>query len=375
MKHVLGLINLYEPAELVQELTGHRPLAAVPFGGRYRLIDFILSNMVNSGIRNIGVLTYTNYRSLMDHLRSGKEWDLARKHQGLFMLPSNQNPNLPYSPKGEGDIEQIYAHIDYLNHAREEYVVIAGGTVVANINLADMFLYHAKTGADVTLAYQPHCYISSRDYRHCSFLEIMPDGRVTAVLLSHNVVTQPPMSLRIYLLRKTLLLKIVERCLVRGESSFIRDGLVRNLDSLKVYGYPVNGHAAVINSLYSYYHQSLALLEPAVWNDLFQRDRPIYTKIKDEAPTRYRPGSISRNCLVANGCTIEGQIENSILFRGVHVHPGAVVKNSVIMQKTEIGANSVVDTVICDKDVKVTAGKALKGEGNYPIIIKKGMVI
>ena len=373
MKGVLGLVNLYENEELLRELTYNRPLAAIPFAGRYRVIDFILSNMVNSGIRNVGILAYTNYRSLMDHLRSGKEWDLARKRDGLFILPSNQAQGRIRS--SEGDIEQMYSHFDYIRRSKEKYILVSGSAMVANIQFGGMLDYHLQTGADVTVVYQPGCRLEGQDYRHCSFIQVDADGRVSDAALSHNAGTDQQMSMRMFLMERKLFIDIVERCVLKGDHSFVKDGLIRNLGSLKIYGYPFNGYVAVINSVFGYYRHSLALLQPEVWQNLFQRDNPVYTKIKDEAPTNYRQGAKAANSMVANGCVIEGTVENSILFRGVHVLPGATVRNSIIMQKCEVGQGATLDTVILDKDVRIGPGRAIKGETAYPIIIRKGTVI
>lgn len=373
MKRVLGLINLFENEDLLRELTQNRPLAAIPFAGRYRIIDFILSNMVNSGIRNVGMLAYSNYRSLMDHLRSGKEWDLARKRDGLFILPSNQAPGRIRS--GEGDIEQMYSHFDYFKRSKEQYVLIAGSSMVANIQFGGMLDFHRQTGADVTVLYQPGCRLEGQDYRHCSFIKAEADGRISDAAVSHDSGSNQQMSMRVYLMERKLFMDIVERCMLKGEHNFIKDGLIRNLGQLKIYGYPFQGHVAVINSVFGYYHHSLSLLQPEIRQSLFSRNNPIYTKIKDEAPTNYRLGAKANNSLVANGCVIEGTVENSILFRGVHIRPGASVRNCVIMQKCDIGSGASLDTVICDKDVKIGPGRAIKGEIAYPIIIRKGTVI
>lgn len=373
MKDVLGLINLYENEELLRELTHSRPLAAIPFAGRYRVIDFILSNMVNSGIRNVGILTYTNYRSLVDHLRSGKEWNLARKREGLFLLPPNQvSGKLRGS---EGDIEQMYSHLDYIRSSKEQYVLVTGSSMVANIQFAGMLDFHRQTGADITVLYQPECQFEGHDYRHCTFIKLEADGRVSDAAFSHDPSAGKQMSMKIYLMKKQLFIDLVERCMLKGKHGFVKDAITHNLDTLKVYGYPFNGHVSIINSIFGYYHNSLALLQPSVSQELFQRGNPIYTKVKDEAPANYRPGAKVANSLVANGCIIEGSVENSILFRGVHVHAGASIKNCVIMQKCEIGPGASLDTVICDKDVKVGAGRGVKGDSAYPIVIRKGTVI
>jgi glucose-1-phosphate adenylyltransferase len=373
MKRVLGLINLFENEDLLRELTPNRPLAAIPFAGRYRVIDFILSNMVNSGMRNVGILAYSNFRSLMDHLRSGKEWDLARKRDGLFILPSNQAPGRIRS--AEGDIEQMYSHFDYFKRSKEQYVLVSGSSMVANIQFGGMLNFHRQTGADVTVLYQPGCHLEGQDYRNCSFFQVEADGRVSDAAVSHNPGSDQQMSMRMYLLEKKLFMDIVERCVLKGEHNFVKDGLIRNLGQLKIYGYPFNGYVAVINSVFGYYHHSLAMLRPEVWKNLFPRDNPVYTKVKDEAPTNYRMGAKASNSMIANGCIIEGTVENSILFRGVKVHPGASVRNCVIMQKCDIGPGASLDTVICDKDVKIGPGRAIKGDIAYPIIIRKGTVI
>lgn len=373
MKGVLGLINLYENEELLRELTLNRPVAAIPFAGRYRVIDFILSNMVNSGIRNVGILAYSNYRSLMDHLRSGKEWDLARKRDGLFILPSNQAQGGFHL--GGGDIEHMYSHFDYIKRSKEKYILIAGSSMVANIQFNGLLEHHIATGADVTVVYKPACQLVGQDYRNCSFFRVSESGRVTDAAVSPRDGEELALSMRMYLMEKRLFMDIVERCILKGEHYFIKDGLIQNLGRLNICGYPFTGYVAAINSAYAYYQHSLELLLPTVWQDLFSRNNPVYTKIKDEAPTNYRPGAQVTNSVVANGCVIEGTVENCVLFRGVRIERGAIVRNSVIMQKCDIGEGACLDTVICDKDIRIGAGRTLKGETAYPVIIRKGAVI
>lgn len=372
MKSVLGLINLYENDELLRELTHNRPLAAIPFAGRYRLIDFVLSNMVNSGIRNVGVLACANYRSLMDHLRSGKEWDLARKRDGLFILPSSQ---IQDGYRLGGDIDHIYSHLDYIQRSMEKYILIAGSSMVANIHFDGLLEQHVATGADITVVYQPSRRLPGNDYRNCTFIRVGGDRRVVDAALSQNDGEDQQMSMRIFLMEKKLFMDIVERCVLKGEHDFVKDGLIRNLDRLKIYGYPFSGYVGVINSVFGYYRHSLELLKPLVWQDLFNRANPVYTKVKDEAPANYRPGAKVANSLVANGCVIEGTVQNSVLFRGVHIGPGAAVVNSVVMQNVDIARGACLDTVICDKDVHISPDRTLKGETAYPVIIRKGAVI
>lgn len=371
MVNALGIISVNENESLLKDITSHRSLAAVPFGGRYRLIDFVLSSMVNSGIHNVGVLVRNKYRSLTDHLRSGKDWDLARKHEGLFLLP----PGYSYSPWGlPGELENLYYNLDYLQNSRQKYAVFSGSNIVCNIDYRQALNFHEKKQADITILYKEQ-NIKSDDFTQCTVLDVEPDGKVTNIKMNPAKVTGNKISLEMYIVERKLLIDLVDTCIACGGTDFVKDGLIKNLDKLKVYGYQHPGYVARIHSVQSYYKHSLDLLKPEIWQELFLKSGRIYTKVKDEAPAKYNESSQVSNVLVANGCVVAGKVENSILFRGVKVHKGAYIRNSIIMQKTEIGENAVIEDVICDKDVRVTKGKRLKGELSYPLVIKKGMVI
>ncbi|VBB05044.1 nucleotide-diphospho-sugar transferases [Lucifera butyrica] len=372
MKDVMGIINLNEEEEFFRELTEHRPVAAVPFGGRYRLIDFILSNMINSGIPNVGILVKKeNDRSLMDHLRSGKEWDLARKRDGLFLLP----PGHSHSNSGimPGDLRHFYTHFDYIQKSRQKYVIIGSSNMIANMDFRPVFQYHLQQKADVTLLYKT--MLPDADFMNCTSVKIAADGRVTGMelhplrIISHNI------AMGMYIMEKAVLLNLIDAAISRGGSDFVRDGIMRNLDQFKVLGYAHEGYMARIHSVRSYYQQSMALLETDIWRNLFTRPGLIYTKVKDEAPARYKDTSRVKKSLIADGSVIEGQVENSILFRAVKVHKGAVIRNSILMQKVDVGENAALENMICDKEVYITAGKKLRGEINFPLVVRKGMVV
>lgn len=371
MQNVMGIVNLNENEELLREITGHRPLAAVPFAGRYRIIDFILSSMVNSGIQNVGILVQHKYRALMDHLRSGKEWDLARKRDGLFILPPVQSM---FGRGVKGDIENFYGNLDYIKSSRQQYVIITGSGMVCNINYRKAYQFHENTKADVTMIYKEQDP-DKDDFCQCTLIECDAAGMVTDIAVNPAKAISGKVSMEMYIMSKDLLMDLVSGCNARGGTDLLRDGLMKNLGKLKIYGYAYKGFLARIYSISSYYQHSLELLKSDKWQELFLKSGPVYTKVKDEAPVKYKESADVRNAMIANGCVIEGTVENSILFRGVTVRRGAHIKNSIIMQKCDIGENAKIENVICDKDVSISAGKWLKGEPAYPMVIEKGTAI
>ncbi len=374
MKDVLGIINLHENEELLKELTRQRPLAAVPFGGRYRLIDFVLSNMVNSGITNVGILVKHKYRSIMDHLRSGKEWDLARKRDGLFVLPPPDHTHYANSIY-KGDLEHFHTHIDFLQRSSQGFVIIAGSHTVYNTDYREALRYHQEKQADITIMYKTEPPAPGKQFSLATALTVGGDGRVTDINVSTGRIAGGDISLETFIMRKELLLQIIEDCIARGEYDFVKEGIVKRLGRLRIFGCPFAGYMAKINTVPAYFQANMDLLRPEVWQDLFLKSGQVYTKVKDEPPANYRDQAAVSNVLVANGCVIEGRVENSLLFRSVKVHRGAYVNNCVIMQKGEIGPNAVLENVICDKDVKISAAKRMIGDKNYVMVIEKGMIV
>lgn len=372
MKRVMGIINLYESEAAIQEITVHRPLAAVPFAGRYRLIDFVLSSMVNSGIQNVGILLKSKSRSLMDHLRSGKEWDLARKSDGLFILPSDGAS--AEAGKGQGDVESFHHHLDYIESSRQQYALVSGSHFVCNMNYRKVLQFHENTGADITIVYK-ELDPANDDLSGCTVLETASDGRVADLAVNPARYSSSKVSLAMYLLRKELLMDLISGCYARGGVDLLKDGIIKNLVHLNVYGYQYCGFVARIHSVSSYYRHNMELLRPDKWQELFVKSGLIYTKVKDAVPAKYQEQAQVSNVMIANGCVIEGKVENSVLFRDVRVDKGACIRNSIIMQKCQIGENALIENVICDKDVVITTGKWLKGDQNYPLVIEKGTVI
>ena len=371
MQNVMGIINLNDGQELLTELTKGRPFAAIPFGGRYRMIDFILSNMVNSGMQNVGILVQDKYRALMDHLRSGKEWDLARKRDGLFILPPGKSQHSGDNERG--NVEKFYNNLDYIESSRQQYVLIAGSHIICNFSYRKAFKFHQDVGADITLLYKE--YGGNEELKPSGIIECQGDGLITDIAINPSKPISRKVSLEMYIMKKELLVDLIKNCQARGGLDFIKDILIKNSNTLKVYGYQYKGYAARIDCVKSYYKHNMELLKPEKWEELFFKSGLVYTKVKDEAPVKYKENARVSNALIANGCIIEGCVENSILFRGVTVSKGAYIKDSIVMQKCDIAEDAVIENVICDKNVRITRGKWLKGEKNYPLVIEKGTVI
>lgn len=363
MKDVMGLIKLTEKDEYISQLTYDRTVAAIPFGGRYRLIDFVLSNMVNAGIRNVGVLTQKKYRSLMEHLRLGKEWDLHRKRDGLFMLPPDNNG---CSAGSFGDCNMLKTHLDYLNKSEQKYVIITSSNVICNLDFQKAVAYHKATEADVTVIYSEEQVLPKSMFL-CTGLEIDEDNRITKI----GTEESKNISLEMYIMSKNLLIEIIGKCTTAEQYNLINNYLEDNINRLKILGYIHEGYTARINTTADYFYHSMELLKPPVWEELFYRHGLIYTKMKDEAPTKYSETAQVYNSLLASGCQIEGKVENSILFRDVKVERGAHVKDSIILPKVKIESGAQVENVILDKEAIITADKLLQGERKSPIVIKR----
>lgn len=369
MRRMMGVINLVNEPDELEELTYSRCVASVPFGSRYRLIDFTLSNMVNSGIENVAVFTQHKYRSLMDHLGSGKEWDLDRKRGGLFILPAVLNEPTGIS---RGDLYQFYSHRDYFYRAREEYVIITRSQMICNIDYNAVLDYHLEKNADITAVYKKADDNECAKFRRMAIKE---DGRVTVIEDHTGRLRTDNISLEMYVMSKELLLDMVESCLAQGYDHLDRDGIMKNIEKLGVYGYLHEGHTGIVNTIQSYYKHSMQLLNPNILRELFFQNNLIYTKIKDEPPVRFAENAMARNSLIANGCIIEGKVENSILFRGVKIRKGAYVKNSIILQNGQIEENVIIENAILDKDVFISRGRVLSGDKQAPFIASKTKVI
>lgn len=376
---VAGLVfsNIHD--RNIPELTHKRTMASVPFGGRYRLVDFTLSNMVNADIYKVGIITHYNYQSLVDHLEAGKDWDLARRSGGLKILPpyitAYDNTTVstrPYSSR----LEALMGAYNFISKCSEEYIVLSDCDIVCNIDLKDVIDFHISHGADITIVTK-NLYLSPEAARNCTLVDSDSNGRITGLI--HNPTSMAgfmDLCLNIFVLRREYLQSIVLDSLARGYKSFTKDIIAANKESMKFMKYEYDGYFAAMNTVEGYYKSSMDLLRPDVRDCIFGiKTRPILTKVKNSAPTKYMGNASVKNSLIADGCVIEGVVENSILFRGVHVGKGSVVKNSIVMQDSTIGDDVTLNCVIADKNVVVKDGRVLSGHETHPFCISKGAVI
>ncbi|HOJ81237.1 MAG TPA: glucose-1-phosphate adenylyltransferase subunit GlgD [Clostridiales bacterium] len=369
MTNTMGLILSGWKKPALKDLSYKRSVSAIPFGGKYRAIDFILSNMVNSGIKNVGVLTQYSFRSLMDHLGSGKEWDLDRRYDGLFIFP----PTVSDEESGwyKGSADAMYHNLSFLKRSNEEYVVIAQGNGIFKMQMGDMLQYHIDKNADITLAYRRMYDYTAEELSGLGIIRIDEDSRITDLQEKPLNPQSDLASIGVYMLRRTLLISLIEECIAHGNYDFVKDIMIRKLDRLNIYGYEFRGYWRSISSVRNYYRCSMEVLDPEIREELFIRNGKIYTKVKDEAPAKYNEEAEVTNSIVADGCFIEGTVENSVLFRGVTVAKGAVVRNSIIMQGSVIEPDAVVEYAILDRNVVLTRGKYLKGDTDYPVVVSK----
>ncbi|MDQ0195197.1 glucose-1-phosphate adenylyltransferase subunit GlgD [Paenibacillus wynnii] len=367
MKQLMGVINLDHELDNLNELTYFRSGAAVPFASRYRLIDFVLSNMMRADLESVGLFVRRKYRSLMDHLGDGKSWDMNRKHGGLFILPPDWNDPTDTSL---GDLQHFHNNLDFFKRASAKYVVFSGTQHITTMDIEDMYKYHLEKGADVTVVYKKVDQLQP-EHDLCQRVEVDEHNNVIGI---HHEKDHHNLYLDMFIMEKALFLEKVKYSIAHGESYFFRDVIQKNRHNLKIAGYEYKGYHAVINSLESYYKNSLELLEPDNYFSLF-KENPVQTKIKYEAPTRYLESADVSNSLIANGCIIAGKVENSVIFRGVQVRKGARITNSVIMQKCVIDENAVIENVIMDKDVHLSKDRILVGDHRRPFVIAKSSKI
>ena len=364
----LGLIfsNIHDSS--VPELTSKRTVASIPFGGRYRLIDFALSNMVNSDVNKVGVITKSNYRSLMDHVGSGKDWDLARHYGGLFILPpfDNQGASL-YTTR----LEALTNVIGFLSQSTEDYVIMSDSDMVCNIDFRPIIKNHVKNNADLTLVYVKKKRKESGGKMN-TFFTLDGDRIVDATFDSKeedvNLYTN------ICIIGRNLLINLIEEALSHGSSHFVKDVLIPHIKTLRVYGHRHIGYYEEMTSLQKYYTESMKFLDRETREEVF-RKASVYTKVKDSIPTHYGDNCIAKNSLIADGCEIEGEVYDSIIFRGVKVEKGAVIRNCILMQNTIIGENATLNCIITDKNTIIREKRNLSGCETHPFFIGKGSVI
>ena len=373
--NAIGIIfpNSYD--NLVPELAGDRLMASIPFAGRYRIIDFLLSSLANCGISNIAIVVRENYHSLMDHLGSGRAWDLLRKNGGLSIFPPYAEKNMKvYS----GRVEALESILPYLKCKKEKYVIMMDANIAVDFDFNAMLAEHIESGADVTVAYTeqeiPAELIRAGVHGDMYYTLKLDDGRVRRIFMNSEMCGKQNLSMNIYIMDREALIDKIHAAFVRGYSYFERDILAPRLEKYNIRGYKYDGYYARICGLKSYFDENMKLLDDENLDALFTGGQ-IYTKIRDDNPTRYINGCKTKNNLVADGCVIEGDVENCVLFRGVKIAKGAKIRNSVLMQDTVVNAGARLDYVVTDKNVTIEVGQELKGTDTQLFYVAKGHTV
>jgi glucose-1-phosphate adenylyltransferase len=375
---VAGLIfsNIHNSS--LPELTSVRTIASVPFGCRYRLIDFPLSAMVNSGITKIGVIAHNNYQSLMDHIGTGKDWDLARRSGGIRILPpyiasyNSVNGGRLYTTR----LEALMGVMHFITKCTEEHIVLSDCDNVCSVALKDLIKSHEKNGADMTILTRSVKNGDVRPSEDATIVDFDDNGRVINLSACTKKDGEAEISTNIIVANRSFLLDIINDAAAHGYTRFYLEAIANRLEHAKINAYHFDGEFLQIGSLVSYYQASMKLLDTETRNELLNTpEKMVYTKLRNSAPTVYQSGSSVKNSLIADGCCIEGTVENSIIFRGVHVSRGTVVKNSILLQDTYVGADTSLNCVITDKNVVIREGRNLSGHESVPFFLSKGSMI
>ena len=361
MDKAIGIINANYDTPDLKELINGRTAASVPFGGRFRMIDFALSNMVNAGITSVGIITPYKYRSLLDHVGAGSEWNLDRKNGGLFVLPGSVFGIS--SPGSRFLLRDFRRNMVFLSRAQAQYVVITTANVIANMDYSALIEQHEKSGADVTMA-----TITATEADKDLMGVELEGGKVKSTF--RGVKPGDEAFIDCFVVTYSLLLKVLEWYSAIDYLDFF-EVLAGDYDKMDVRTYKVTGYVHSVYTAENYFKRNMDLLDPCVVDELFRDERPVLTKITDTAPTRYAETASAKNSLIPAGCMIDGTVENSVLFRGVKVKKGAIVRNSIIMKSCTIGENAVIENVIIDRSNVIAPGTVMKGAPDSVVIMAK----
>ena len=374
----VGLIfsNIHDGS--IPELTRMRAIASVPFGGKYRLIDFALSNFVNADINKVGIITHYNYQSLLDHIGTGMDWDLARRSGGLKILPpfitayESAAANSVYTTR----LEAVLGVTNFIDTCKEDYVVTSDCDTICNVDISDILKQHKATDADVTVAVKK---VDPKDYPLSNYTQVIKYNDnldVTEIADYTNEKDEVSISINVLVFKRSYLQNILLDAAAHGYKSFYRDIISRNIGRANIKVYKYEGYYDLVASMESYFACNMRLLENENRKKVFGiKSRPIITKVRNSPPTRYNGNAKVKDSIIADGCEIEGTVENSVIFRGVKISEGAVVKNSIIMQGSYIGKDASVNCVIADKNVIIKDGRTLSGHETMPFFIGKGKMV
>lgn len=371
----MGLINLTKKGNPnISKLNYGRPIASTPIGGRYRVIDFALSNMVNSGITNIGIFAKEKYRSLTDHIDSGKDWDLSRKKGGLSIFSPENTESQNIYPYRKGDIYNILCNIDYIKKSEEEYILVSPSYMVCNMDYTEALKYHKKSNNYITMIYK-NVDNANNDFKGNLTLNLDEDSKVINMGSNIGAFNNANIYMEMYIMKRTDFIDAIYNLTNTGDYQYLEDFLIEAVKYKQVGAYKYDGYLKCIKSIQSYFEISKELLDINIARELLYSERKILTKEKNESPTIYTEDANVENSFIASGCVIEGNVKNSIIFRKVHIKKGTNIENCIIMQNSLIGEECNLENVIFDKNINLAKGKELRGDENYPIVVEKNISI
>lgn len=360
----IGIILAGGNSERMQELSQKRAIAAMPVGGGYRCIDFALSNMTNSGVKKVAVLTQYNARSLNEHLSSSKWWDFGRKNGGLYVFSPTITADNGWWYRGTSDA--IYQNIDFLKRSHEPYVIIAAGDGVYKLDFEKVLEYHIDKKADITIVCKQ--MPAGTDVSRFGVVALDEDGKVVEFQEKPQDAHSNIISTGIYIMRRRQLIEMLEKSAQEDRHDFVNDILVRQQSIKQIYGYKMEGYWNNISSVESYYQTNMDFLNPEIRSVFCKEEPHIYSKVDDLAPAKYNVGSNVRGSLVASGCIINGEVENSILFKKVFVGKNCVIKNSVILNEVYIGDNTRIENCVVESRETIRANTYINGGDGIKIV-------
>lgn len=370
MSELHGIIYAYGAYPELGELTRARCAASLPFCGRYRLIDFALSSLMNAGVHNVGVIMQRDYQSLLDHLGSGKDWEMGRRIGGLKMLPPF---GLPEYHRGDyqGTIEALNAVSTYVRSIREKYIIMMHGNLAANLDISEVLAQHKRSGVEITAV----CSEEEANYRHLRYIK-GADGFAERLAFDRCSTDEGLQSLEAYIINRDTLIRMMDACAASNRFHFHRDGICDFIDAGgKVGLYLHKGYARMIMNTAAYFQASMDALRPEARRDLFPDSRPVRSKTAEDVSTYYGENACVRSSLVADGCIIEGELQNCIVFPDVRIKKCAKLKNCIIMKSSVIGEGAEMSYVIADKYSSVEPYQSLSGSNNLQLIIPKNAKI
>ena len=352
----IGIILAGGNNSRMQELSNKRAIAAMPIGGNYRSIDFALSNMSNSHIQTVAVLTQYSARSLNEHLSSSKWWDFGRKQGGLYVF--NPTVTVDNSWWYRGTADAMYQNISFLKRRHEPYVIITSGDCVYKMDYNKVLDFHIEKKADITVVCKD--VPPEEDVSRFGVVRMNEDSRIIEFEEKPMVSQSNTISTGIYIVRRRQLIEMLERSAEEGRWDFVTDILIRYKNMKRIYGYKMKEYWSNIATVDSYYQTNMDFLKPEV--------RKIYSKVDDLPPAKYNTGSDVRNSLIASGCIINSKVENSVLFKKVFVGKNCVIKNSIILNDVYIGDNTHIENCIVESRDTLKANTYYCGDNGIKIV-------